>query len=156
MRTARRACAGSTPAERLDARARTIAAIRAIGPGARHRERKTLARLYEIPRLRQITGNLVHLDTDYATAVTADDFIAHDVSAATALDAEILAPRKEPEPRRRARTARDDRRDAGASRRTGPTPTRPPSRVAAARAWADTLLPPAFARAGTPHSWRSP
>ncbi len=82
----------NTEAERLEARARTIAAIRAIGPGARHRERLTLARLYEIPRLRQITGNVVHLDTDYATAVFADDFIAHEVSAMSALDAEILAP----------------------------------------------------------------
>ena len=106
----------NSEAERLATRTRTIAAIRAIAPGARHRERKTLARLYEIPRLRQITGNLVHLDTDYATAVSADDFISHDVSAATALDAEILAPRPERVPRRRKRTASDDRRDAGAPR----------------------------------------
>lgn len=124
----------NTEAERLAVRARTIAAIRAIAPGARHRERLTLARLYEIPRLRQITGNLVHLDTDYATAVSTDDFIAHDVSAATALDAEILAPRPEPAPRHR-RTAREDRRDAGKPRATAehheeaPAPRRRSSRL---------------------------
>ena len=75
------------------ARARRIEAIRAIAPGARARERKTLAQLYDIPRVRAITGNLVSLDTDYSKTVTTDDFIAHDVSALTNLDAEILADR---------------------------------------------------------------
>lgn len=56
----------NTEAERLDARARRIEAVRAIAPHARHRERLTLARLYEIPRLRQITGNIVELNTDFA------------------------------------------------------------------------------------------
>lgn len=106
----------NTEAERLEARTRRIEAIRAIAPGAKHRERLTVARLYEIPRLRRITGNIVHLDTDYSKAVTVDDFISHDVAAMTALDAEILAPRKEPEPRRRERTARHDRRNAGSPR----------------------------------------
>lgn len=106
----------NTEAERMEARARRIAAIRAIAPRARHRERLVVARLYETPRLRQITGNIVHLDTDYAEAVTTDDFIAHDVSALTALDAEIEAPRTEVEPRRKERTGRGDRRDAGKNR----------------------------------------
>ncbi|MBA2919297.1 DDE-type integrase/transposase/recombinase [Sphingomonas sp. MAH-20] len=108
----------NTEAERLEARARRIAAVRAVGPGARHRERLTLARLYETPRLRQITGNIVHLDTDYAQAVSLDDFIAHDASSQTALDAEILADRP-PDPRRKERTGRGDRRDAATGTRPG-------------------------------------
>jgi hypothetical protein len=106
----------NTEAERLEARARRIAAVRKIAPGAKHRERLTLARLYEIPRLRQITGNIVHLDTDYAQSASTDDFISHDSASLTGLDAEILAPRSEP--RHKPRTGRLDRegrdtRDAG-------------------------------------------
>lgn len=115
----------NTEAERLEARARRIAAVRNIAPGAKHRERLTLARLYEIPRLRQITGNIVHLDTDYAKSASIDDFISHDSAALTGLDAEILAPRSEP--RHKPRTGKGDRegrvdtRDAG---KTKPAKTR--------------------------------
>ena len=110
----------NTEAERLEARSRRIAAVRNIAPGAKHRERKTLARLYEIPRLRQITGNIVHLDTDYAASASIDDFISHDSASLTGLDAEILAPRSVP--RRKSRPGRFDRegrvdtRDAGSPR----------------------------------------
>lgn len=114
----------NTEAERLEARARRIAAVRNIAPGAKHRERLTLARLYEIPRLRQITGNIVHLDTDYAKSASIDDFISHDSASLTGLDAEILAPRSEP--RRKPRTgrldreARTDSRDAGKAKPASP------------------------------------
>lgn len=103
----------NTEAERLEARTRRIQAIRAIAPNARHRQRLTLARLYETPRLRQITGNIVHLDTDYAKPVTIDDFISHDVAALTALDAEIMAPRPPIPPTRKERTGTADSRRAG-------------------------------------------
>ena len=106
----------NTEAERLAGRARRIAAVRNIAPGAKHRERLTLARLYEIPRLKAITGNIVHLDTDYARSASVDDFISHDSASLTNLDAEILAPRSAP--RHKPRTGRLDRegrdsRDAG-------------------------------------------
>lgn len=78
----------NTEAERLAARARRIEAIRSIAPGARARERDTLAKLYDIPRLRAITGNLVTLDTDFSKSATVEDFIAHDASELTNLDAE--------------------------------------------------------------------
>ncbi|MDG5746883.1 transposase family protein [Qipengyuania sp. XHP0207] len=103
----------NTEAERLAARARRIEAIRAIAPGARARERKTLAQLYDIPRVRAITGNLVSLDTDYSKTVTTDDFIAHDVSALTNLDAEILADRPDKSGLPKQRKARNDRRRGG-------------------------------------------
>lgn len=109
----------NTEAERLEARARRIAAIRAIGPRAASRERDTLARLYEIPRLRQITGNIVHLDTDFAKLATTDDFISHDASAMTALDLEIRAPRPDKQAQRE-RTGAGDRRDAGQPRKVAP------------------------------------
>jgi putative transposase len=100
----------NTEAERLEARARRIAYIRGVAPGARLRQRNTLAKLYEIPRLRQITGNIVHLDTDYSQPISDDDFISHDPSSLTTLDAELLADR--PEKTTPRRTARDDRRDS--------------------------------------------
>jgi putative transposase len=109
----------NTEAERLEARARRITAIRAIGPRAASRERDTVARLYEIPRLRQITGNIVHLDTDFAKSATTDDFISHDVSAMTALDLEIRAPRPE-KTEKRERTGKGDSREAGQPRRVTP------------------------------------
>lgn len=105
----------NTEAERLAARAERIAAIRSIAPGARKRQRDTLAKLYEIPRLRAITGNLVHLDTDYAHAVALEDYISHDPSSLTTLDAEILSDR--PEARPKARPGASYRRDAGKSKR---------------------------------------
>lgn len=105
----------NTEAERLAARARRIEAIRAIAPGARARERQTLAQLYDIPRVRAITGNLVSLDTDYSKTVTTDDFISHDVSALTNLDAEILADRPDKSGLPKQRKARNDRRRAGQS-----------------------------------------
>ena len=109
----------NTEAERLEARARRITAIRAIAPRAASRERDTVARLYETPRLRQITGNIVHLDTDFAKSATTDDFISHDVSAMTALDLEIRAPRPDT-PEKRERTGKGDRRDAGQPRKVEP------------------------------------
>lgn len=102
----------NTEAERLNARARRIEAVRAIAPRARHQERLTLARLYETPRLRQITGNIVELSTDFAHAVTTSDFIAHDVASLTAFDLEVLSPRPTPKAAR-ARTGKYDRVNAG-------------------------------------------
>ena len=114
----------NTEAERLASRAKRIQAIRAIAPGARLRERNTLARLYDVPRIRQITGNIVWLDTDYAESATTDDFISHDVSALTALDQELQTDRGEEAPLPKQRTARNDRkdpRDAGTARSTKTT-----------------------------------
>lgn len=63
--------------------------------------------------MRAITGNLVSLDTDYSKTVTTDDFISHDVSALTNLDAEILADRPDKSGPPKLRKARDDRRRGG-------------------------------------------
>lgn len=103
----------NTHKQRMAIRARRIKAIKNISPEAKHQERKTVARLYEIPRLRQITGNIVHLHTDEPEAVVLDDFISHDLAATTMLDDEILAPRPPfGEPHKRSSSGRD-RRDSG-------------------------------------------
>ena len=102
----------NTEQERIAFRARRIKAIRNISPQAKHRERLAVARLYEIPRLRQITGNLVHLHMDEPEAITLDEFISHDLSATTMLDDEIMAPRLPVDQSRRDKKTRD-RRDAG-------------------------------------------
>jgi hypothetical protein len=104
------AAAFNTEEERCAFRAEIIAAIRNISPEAKHREREIVARLHDIPRIRQITGNLVHLHTEGSEAVSVENFIAHDLAATTALDDEIVAPR--PAPRAKAKPRRD-RRDAG-------------------------------------------
>lgn len=134
----------NTEAERLEARARRIAFIRDIAPGARRRKRDTLARLYETPRLRRITGNIVHLDTDYGKAVEDSDYISNDPSSLTTLDAELRAER--PEKTEKKRTARHDRRDAGKAKPKPQQPTSPgrddedeyakPSRRRGNAAWA--------------------
>lgn len=89
----------NTEEERLAARARLIAAIKAISPEASARARKRVGELYEIPRLRQITGNIVHLETGSPHAVSVVDFISNDRAELTSLDAEILAPRTAPRAR---------------------------------------------------------
>jgi transposase InsO family protein len=104
------AAAFNTEEERCTFRTEIIAAIRNISPEAKHQEREIVARLHDIPRIRQITGNLVHLHTEDSEAVSVENFIAHDLAATTALDDEILAPR--PAPRAKAKPRRD-RRDAG-------------------------------------------
>ncbi|PWG01995.1 integrase catalytic domain-containing protein [Sphingosinicella humi] len=118
----------NTEEERLAARAKRIKAIRNISPEAKQRERKLVARLYEIPRLRQITGNLVHLHTDEPEAVSLEDFISHDLAATTMLDDEILAPRLPvAEPRKRKRKDRDSR-DAGQPHQSAQQSTQTPQR----------------------------
>lgn len=96
----RQQMAFNTEDERDEAKSRLIAAIKEISPAAKARARKTVAELYEIPRLRQIVGNIVHLDTAPIQAVSLFDFIANDRAEETSLDAEILAPRPEPRQRR--------------------------------------------------------
>lgn len=105
----------NTEDERCLARTRRIQAIRAIDPKELARSRKAVAELYEIPRLRQITGNIVHLHHEPSTPVTLDDFLPNDRAALTALDNEILSQRPEVKPRTTHRNlrARRDQRDAG-------------------------------------------
>ena len=112
----------NTEAERSEARTRRIAAIKNITPGAEARKRLTLAKIYDIPRIRAITGNLASLDTDYSKVVTTDDFITHEVSSLTMLDAEILSDRPPLPTTRQPRTARHDHRHAGKPRESLQTP----------------------------------
>lgn len=107
----------NTESDRLEARARRIQAIRNINPEEKTRARKAVAELYEIPRLRQITGNIVHLHSEPSETVTLDNFLANDRAALTSLDHEILSSRPAPSKRtsKSQREERRDQRDAGAS-----------------------------------------
>jgi len=98
----------NTEEERLIARGALIEAIKNIDPGAHAASRKRLAELLEIPRLKQIAGNLLDLSTASPSATHVGDFIANDRAKPTALDQEILSPR--PAPRmKRAKTALERR-----------------------------------------------
>lgn len=111
----------NSQAERLEARSRMIQAIRDISPNAKKKSREAVARLLEIPRIRQITGNIVELAEVEAEPVSIDEFISCDRAALTSLDAEILSARptpREPDRKRNLRTRKAeaearDRRDAG-------------------------------------------
>ncbi|WP_244021004.1 hypothetical protein [Novosphingobium organovorum] len=72
----------------------------------------------EIPRIRSITGNLVHLlDTDLPQS-SLSDFIGTDRAALTCVDQEILSSRPTPKPATknkdlRARRLAEERREEG-------------------------------------------
>ena len=127
------AAAFNTEEQQMAARSRRIQAIRNIDITANREQREELARLNEIPRIQQITGNIVDVVIEPATAVTLDDFIHHDRAAVRSIDAEISAPRKpvsedgSAKPRRipardrRRKAAEDpdrDARDAGQPRQS--------------------------------------
>lgn len=113
------AAAFNTEEEQMAARTRRIDAIRAIDATASREQRQELAKLMEIPRIHQITGNIVDVSVERPVAVTLDDFIEHDLASSRSIDDEIRAPRKDvasegsTKPKRvKAR----DRRDAGQPR----------------------------------------
>jgi hypothetical protein len=109
----------NTEEERLTMRGHLIQAIRSISPRALAESRKRVAQLLEIPRLRQITGNLVDLTNAEPEAVSLGDFIAQDRAALTAIDHEILSSR--PAPRKgRAKTDLDYRREEAAQPQLAP------------------------------------
>ena len=118
--------------DRLEFRAIRIAALKNLTPKAKARERAALARLYEHPRIRQITKNLVSVDFDVAESVTADEFITHDVASLTSFDAEVLATT--PPSRRHFANSkpRDRRSDAESNRASKDTKRLRPRRSRAA------------------------
>lgn len=110
------AAAFNTEVERKAERSKRIQAIRAIDKSADADQKKALAKLLEIPRIRQIVGNIVETVTTPAYPVTIGDFIPHDVAASTSLDDEIIAPRKPIDAEgstKKKRIAARDRRNAG-------------------------------------------
>ncbi len=76
-------------------RTHRIRAIRTIDATASREQRAELAKLKEIPRIHQLTGNIVDLSIEPPEAVTLDDFISHDVAAIRSIDDEIGSPRKD-------------------------------------------------------------
>ncbi|MEJ7777022.1 MAG: transposase family protein [Sphingomicrobium sp.] len=103
----------NTREARLEARSWRIEAVRNITADAKKHEKETLAKLLEIPRIRQITGNIVHLHTVKPHPVTIESFVAHDLASMTALDNEILAPREPIGSNTRKKNTKRDSRDAG-------------------------------------------
>lgn len=120
---AHEAASFNTEAERKAARSRRVQAIRAIDRTADAEQRNELAKLLDIPRIRQITGNIVETNIAPAYPVSIGDFIPHDVAATTSLDDEIMSPRKsvaDEGSRRKRRIPARDRRDAGKPRKSPP------------------------------------
>jgi putative transposase len=115
----------NTHEERMEVRHDRIQAIRNISKDASEAEKTLMAKLYEIPRIRQITGNIVNLDTT-SERPALEDYIAHDVAATTSLDDEILSPRPDfgSNSRRRNEDEPRDRRDAGKDRKLEVEPPR--------------------------------
>ena len=92
-------------------RAEMTEMIRTMAPKAAKAEREMLAKLAELPRIRNVTGALIDLEYRYAEGTAPEDFIAHSTAAETALDRDL---RQIPEPRRRDRLPSRDRRDSSA------------------------------------------
>lgn len=103
------ALAFDTEKHRIAARGRLVEFTRQIDPGEFAESRKRVAQMYEIPRLRQVTGNLFDLHNTLPSPVGLDIFIANDRARETSLDQEILAPRSAPRPKRE-KTALERRR----------------------------------------------
>jgi putative transposase len=114
----------NSEAERLEARNRRIEAVRRIDPNEHARSMAAIAKLYETPRIRALTGNIVHLDYAPVEATVAD-FIEHDRASRTSFDVEVMASRpvmaegraNPKRPRRTVEKEERDRRDAGATRK---------------------------------------
>ncbi|NVD45102.1 integrase catalytic domain-containing protein [Qipengyuania atrilutea] len=100
----------NTEQERLSMRGRLVHAIRGISPRSLAESRKRVAQLLEIPRVKEITGNIVDLANTNPQPISLGDFISHDRAALTSLDHEILSSRPTPK-KGRAKTALDDRRE---------------------------------------------
>lgn len=128
----------NTEAERLSARNRLIQAIRNIAPNAKVKVREKVAKLLEIPRIRQITGNIVELTEVEAEPVEMSEFISCDRAAETSLDHEILSTRPNRDGKKRtALKARRDRRDASRETVAQPPATAADTPLRRARPGAD-------------------
>jgi putative transposase len=93
-----------------------------VDPKARGKVQEEMARLYDIPRIREITGTIVNLELRPGEHIEQADFVGHERAALTSFDHEILSSR--PPIKRETRERRRDRRDAGSTVATE-TPTEP-------------------------------
>ena len=99
----------NTEHERLAARDHRIQAIRNIDPAAKEAARARKAELLDVPRVRRVVGNIVHLHRP-ETAAKVGDFIASDRAGLTAFDQAVLPAGRT---RGRGEEGPRDRRDAG-------------------------------------------
>ena len=83
-----------------------------MDPRERARIREEMARIYEVPRIREIVGRIVNLELRPGEHIKQADFVGHDRAALTGFDQEVLSTR--PAPKREKATPRRDSRDAGA------------------------------------------
>jgi len=113
------------PATLRATRNRLVEFVKALDPNASARARAAVAKLYEIPRIRALTGPIEHLDTSTAESAAMADFIPAQLQSLTALDTEILAPRK-PWGGRPRPAVDDDDDDAPAPRPVGRSRRRHP------------------------------
>lgn len=137
----RESAAFNSEEDRLAARATLVQAIRDIDPNEKKKSRDTVAKLLEIPRIRQITGNIVELAMVDPEPASLDEFIGCDRVALTSLDQEILSARPAAKKReshanlrsRRAALERDRRDAGGAPSPDAPNPNPNTSETAAVR-----------------------
>lgn len=114
----------NTKEERLAARGRMVEAIRSISPGEAAASRKRVAELLEIPRIRQITGNIVELANIEPEAISLGEFISNDRAALASIDHEILSARPTPAAKQKSRNLRRKSMDAYEAQRSLDVPER--------------------------------
>lgn len=102
----------NTDDERAAARGRLLQMKLDIDPNERNRIHEEMARLYDVPRVRQITGSIAKLELQPGQHTEQADFVGHDRAALTNFDNEILSIRAEQArrdpPRRRERRPSQD------------------------------------------------
>lgn len=106
----------NTVQERADARHRLLQAKLNVDPKKEAETRAEMARLYDVPRIREITGTIASLELRPSEHVEQADFVGHDRTALTSFDHEVLSVRPDLPPKATRAKRRDDPQDAGTER----------------------------------------
>ena len=114
----------NTEQERLIARGALINAVKNIDPRELTESRKRLAELLEIPRIRQITGNIIETARDFPMPGNLGDFISNDRAALNSIDVEILSPRPAPRTKAEKPSVQQRRENASKAQQIIDTPVR--------------------------------
>ncbi len=115
-KAAQEGAAFNTAQERAEARHRLLQAKLKADPQRDAETRAEMARLYDVPRIREITGTIASLELRPSEHVQQADFVGHDRAALTIFDHEVLSTRPDLPPKATRARRRRDPRDAGAER----------------------------------------
>ncbi len=127
-KAAEEGAAFNTVQERADARHRLLQAKLNVDPRKDAEIRAEMARLYEIPRIREITGAIASLELRPSEHVEQADFVGHDRAALTIFDHEVLSIRPDLPPKATPARRRRAPDDAGPERPLETPVTAPPLR----------------------------